>query len=183
METPYIVALGIAVVACVTDLRTRKIPNVLTLLAAVAAFFFYAVVGRGEGLLVAVAGWLAGAAVFFIPFALGGLGGGDVKLLAAIGAWIGPAGVLWTALYTGMIGGVMAIVIGASHGYLKKALSNISLLLMHWRVAGLKPLSEVSLSGSRGPRLAYAVPILAGLAVTIWRYSSAQAEATWFLGP
>ncbi|OFW17220.1 MAG: hypothetical protein A3F70_09940 [Acidobacteria bacterium RIFCSPLOWO2_12_FULL_67_14] len=183
METPYIVALGIAAVACVTDLRTRKIPNVLTLLAALAAFFFYAVVGRGEGLLVSVAGWLAGAAVFFIPFALGGLGGGDVKLLAAIGAWVGPAAVVWTALYTGIIGGGLAVVIGLSHGYLRKALSNISLLLMHWRVAGFRPLPEVSLAGSRGPRLAYAVPILAGLVVTIWRYSSAQAEAAWFLRP
>jgi len=47
-------------------------------------------------------------------------------------------------------------------------LRNIYLLLMHWRVVGLRPLHEVSLAGSRGPRLAYAVPVLAGLIATIW---------------
>ena len=43
----------------------------------------------------AAAGWLAGAALFFPFFALGGMGAGDVKLLAALGrlAWPGRIGV------------------------------------------------------------------------------------------
>ena len=45
-----------------------------------------------------VGGWLLGAALFFLIFALRGMGAGDVKLLAAVGAWLGPAQVIWVAL-------------------------------------------------------------------------------------
>jgi prepilin peptidase CpaA len=109
-----------------------------------------------------------GAAVFVIPFALGGLGAGDVKLLAAMGAWLGPSGAFWLALYTGVAGGVMALAVALGTGYLRRALSNVWLLLSHWRVAGLRSLPEISLEGSTGPRLAYALPIFAGLMATLW---------------
>ena len=62
----------------------------------------------------------------------------------------------------------MAIVVALASGYLGRALSNVSLLLMHWRVWGLRPLSEVSLESSDGPRLAYALPIFVGLVTTLW---------------
>ena len=45
-------------------------------------------------------------------FALGGMGGGDVKLLAAIGTWLGPFGALQATLWASITGGVLAIVVG-----------------------------------------------------------------------
>jgi prepilin peptidase CpaA len=162
------IVLLVGFVACVTDLRSRRIPNVLTFGAAGAALIYGLVVGGWWGLAMAALGWVIGAAAFFIPFALGGLGAGDVKLLAAMGAWLGPAGAFWLALYTGVAGGVMAIAVALGTGYLRQAFSNVSLLLMHWRVAGLRSLPEISLEGSKGPRLAYALPIFAGLVATLW---------------
>ena len=162
------VVVSVGILACVTDLRSRRIPNVLTFGAAAAALVYGAVVGGWPGVASAALGWVVGAAAFFIPFALGGLGAGDVKLLAAMGAWLGPVGAFWLALYTGVAGGVMALAVALGSGYLRRALTNVSLLLMHWRVAGLRPLSEVSLEGSDGPRLAYALPIFAGLVATLW---------------
>jgi prepilin peptidase CpaA len=106
--------------------------------------------------------------VFFPPFALGGLGAGDVKLLAALGAWLGPSDAVWLALYSGVAGGVLALSLALAHGYLRQAFANLRLLLTHWRVSGVGPLHEVSLAGSKGPRLAYAVPILVGTLTTIW---------------
>jgi prepilin peptidase CpaA len=106
--------------------------------------------------------------MFLLPFALGGLGGGDVKLLGALGAWIGPSEALWLGIYTGVAGGVIAIVWSIATGYLRNALRNVYLLLMHWRAAGLRPLPELTLEHGRAPRLAYAVPILAGTMVTLW---------------
>jgi prepilin peptidase CpaA len=161
-------AVGVGLVACATDLRSRRIPNVLTFGAAAAALVFALVTDGWSGLGSAALGWLIGALVFIVPFALGGLGAGDVKLLAAIGAWLGPWGALWTALYTGVAGGVMAIAVALATGYLRRALTNVSMLLMHWRVFGIRPLAEVSLEGSDGPRLAYALPIFAGLVTTLW---------------
>jgi len=162
------IVIGIGLTACVTDLRSRRIPNVLTFGAAAAAVVYGGATGGWSGLGNAALGWLIGAAVFIVPFALGGLGGGDVKLLGALGAWLGPAGAIWVALYTGVAGGVMALAVAIASGYLRRALSNVTLLLMHWRVSGLRPLSEVSLERSTGPRLAYALPIFVGLMAALW---------------
>lgn len=168
MTTPEIVALAVSGAACVTDLRSRRIPNALTFGSAAAAVIYHLFAGGTSGLLHAVFGWAAGVAVFFVPFALGGMGGGDIKLLAALGAWLGPTAALWLALYTGVAGGVMAVVVAMAHGYLGEALRNVGLLLTHWRVAGIGPVGEITLAGSKGPKLAYALPIFAGAIFTIW---------------
>ena len=162
------VVVGVGFIACLTDLRNRRIPNVLTFGAAAAALIYGVATGGWSGLGTAALGWVIGAVAMIVPFALGGLGGGDVKLLAAIGAWLGPSGAFWVAMYTGIAGGVMAVGVALATGYLRKALENVSLLLMHWRVWGLRPLSEVSLESSEGPRLAYALPIFVGLVATLW---------------
>ena len=39
---------------------------------------------------------------------------------------------------------------------------------MFWRIEGLKAAPEMTLSSHSGPRLAYAVPVLAGLVLTLW---------------
>jgi prepilin peptidase CpaA len=163
-----VVVLAIALTACVTDLRSRRIPNLLTFGGAIAAVIFHTIVGGSAGLLAASGGWAAGLVLFLAPFALGGMGGGDLKLVAALGAWLGPEQAVWIVLYTGLAGGIMALVVAAARGYLRQALSNVWLLLAHWRAVGIRPLREVSLEGSHGPRLAYALPILAGTVLTIW---------------
>ena len=168
MEPKHLAAVTIALVACATDLRSRRIPNVLTFGAAAAGILFHAAAPAGDGVTVAMLGWVIGVAAFFIPFALGGLGGGDVKLLGALGAWLGPMATVWVVLYTGVAGGVMAIVVSIASGYLRKAASNVYLLLAHWRVAGISALPELTLDTSQGPRLAYALPIFAGTVVAVW---------------
>lgn len=168
MNPVHIASLTIAVIACVTDLRTRRIPNVLTFGAALAGLAYHSAGGGLDGLGHAALGWLVGVVVFFLPFALGGLGGGDVKLLGALGAWLGPGDALWLALYTGAAGGAMALVVSTIYGYFGTALRNVKLLLTHWRVAGLEAVPAITLEHSAGPKLAYAFPILAGMVATIW---------------
>src|SRR6187402_2302320 len=89
VTVPMWVSAGIALAACMTDLRTRRVPNALTLGAALAAVAFHAATSAGSGLLFAVLGWGVGLLMFLPLFALRGIGGGDVKLLAALGAWLG----------------------------------------------------------------------------------------------
>jgi prepilin peptidase CpaA len=160
------VALGLA--ACVTDLRARRIPNVLTFGAAAAALVYHAAMAGWPGIGWAAAGWIAGAALFFPIFALGGMGGGDVKLLAAVGAWLGPADALFVGLYGAIAGGVMALGVAVARGYVKTAFSNLYFLAVSWRVGGVRPIPELTLETSGSPRLAYALPVFAGLAVTLW---------------
>ena len=164
---PFIVLL-VGAAACVIDLRTRHIPNALTFGTALAALLYHTVAGGLDGFLASAGGWFVGAALFFIPFALGGLGAGDVKLLAALGAWLGPRDAVWLALYTAIAGGVLAIVVGLSHQYLRQAFSNVWLLLTHWRARGLAPHPDLTLNGAKGPRLAYGAAIFSGTVVTLW---------------
>ena len=168
MSLIHFVVLGIAAVACVWDLRTRRIPNVLTFGAAACAILFHLATGGLQGGLASAGGWVVGVAVLFAPFALGGMGAGDVKLLGALGAWLGPSDALWLTLYTGTCGALVALVFAAIHGYLPQALRNIWLLLSYWRVMGLRPMAELTLHAGTGPRLAYAASILAGTVATLW---------------
>ena len=168
MNTLYFFVGAILVLACTTDLRTRRIPNVLTFSAAATALLFHLVTGGVNAAGWSLLGCALGAALFFPMFALRGMGAGDVKLLAAIGAWLGPSQVLEVALASSLAGGAIAIAVSLAHGYLKTATRNIWLLLMHWRIMGVRPLPEVTLEETRGPRLAYAVPISIGTLVTLW---------------
>jgi prepilin peptidase CpaA len=168
MAISTLCALAIGCAACVTDIHSRRIPNWLTFGAAAAALVFHTVTRGGGGLVFATSGWFVGALIMFLPFALRGLGGGDVKLVAALGAWLGPSNALWVGLYAGVAGFVMSLVVAAYSGYLRTALRNIWFLFQHWTVNGIRPLEDVSLEGSSGPRLAYALPILAGLVLATW---------------
>jgi len=153
--------------ACVTDLRTRRIPNVLTFSAAAGAVLFHLVTGGWQAAGWSIVGLFVGALLFLPMFALRGMGAGDVKLLAAVGAWLGPGQVAIVALATSLAGGVLAVVVALAYGYLRKALTNLYLLLAHWRVMGVSPLPAVTLEQASGPRLAYALPIAIGTVVTL----------------
>lgn len=168
MSVIHMACLGLAGIGCVCDLRTRRIPQVLTIGGAAAGIVFHLATGGWMAGATSLAGWGLGILIFLLPFALGGLGGGDVKLLGALGAWLGPTEAVWLGIYTGIAGGILAIVWSLANGYLGQALRNVYLLLMHWRVGGLRPLPELTLEHGRAPRLAYAVPILAGTTVTLW---------------
>lgn len=113
-----LMTISAALLAAMIDLGSRKIPNWLTLTVAAAGmfggFFFYAILGDWTGgwqwLLFSGKGWLVGIGIFLIPFMLGGMGGGDVKLLGAIGALKGASFAIETALLGALWGGLLAII-------------------------------------------------------------------------
>jgi prepilin peptidase CpaA len=168
-EIRVVAALMVAGVAMLCDLRTRRIPNLLTFGAAALAAVAGLVFGGPWGLLIALAGWALGVALFFPMFALGGMGAGDVKLLAALGAWLGPMETVWLALFSSIAGGVIALIVSLYHGYLRQALTNVWMMLLTWRTSGFQPVSGLTLRDATAPRLAYAVPIAIGLVCTLWR--------------
>lgn len=170
MHQPLVsaVALAVGLVACVTDVRSRRVPNLLTFGAAAAALGYHGWSAGGHGLALAGSGWLVGALLFMPFFLLGGMGAGDVKLLAALGAWLGPGDVLWLAIYTSLAGGALGVAVALRRRYLRTALRNIRGLVQYWRAEGLRPAPGLTLDDADAPRLAYAIPILAGTLVTLW---------------
>jgi prepilin peptidase CpaA len=170
MDLKTLIILAVAVAAVASDLRTRRIPNLLTFGAAIGALVYGAVMAGSDGFSQAALGWFLAALLFFPIFALRGMGAGDVKLLAALGAWLGPADAVYLAIFASMAGGLMAFVVALSHGYLRQALSNIWMMLMHWRVNGPRPVEGLTLGDTRAPKLAFAIPIMIGAVCTLWRH-------------
>jgi len=103
------------------DLRTRRIPNRLTVAAAAVAVALGVARAGWHGAVISAAGVLTGLALF-LPLCLAGkLGAGDVKAMGAVGAFLGPVGVLLAAIYTLLAGGIGAVVAlvacrSAAHG-------------------------------------------------------------------
>ena len=139
--TPFqTAALVIGTIACVTDIRSRRVPNWLTFSATAVGVLAQSLLPVGHGPLWGLVGVIAGLAVFFHFFALGGLGAGDVKLMAALGAWLGWQDTVWTAAYGAIAGGVIAVPLGLRHGYLGQAFSNVKAMVTTWWLFGLRPL-------------------------------------------
>ena len=159
---------AITLLAAVTDLRCRRIPNTLTFTGALLGFIYSVTINGGAGALTSIAGWALGLALFLPFYALGGMGAGDVKLLACLGAWMGPAGVIRVAIYAAIAGGAFALLVALRHRYLRRAFENIWVLLVTWRTLGIRPIDPVTLESSKGPRLAYAIPMLAGTVAAMY---------------
>lgn len=111
-------ALAIAlIVAAFTDIRERRIGNRLNIAVALGAPLFWWASGLslwpGVPLQFAVAaGCLAFCCLFF---ALGWMGGGDVKLLTALGLWFPPFVFLNMFVVLSIAGLVLTLVFGAWH--------------------------------------------------------------------
>ncbi len=93
------------------DLKTRRIPNYLTLGGALAGLGFQLGLHGVPGLSTGLMGMALGFCFLFLPYLWGGLGAGDVKALAALGAWLGPRGIFYVFLYMGISGGLLALAV------------------------------------------------------------------------
>ncbi len=104
-----LVLLLLVIAGVYFDLKERRIPNWITMPGLAAGLLLQGFNGGAGGLLTALVGSAAGAALLAIPFALGWLGGGDLKLLAAIGALMGINFTLTTLLFSLAAGCIIAI--------------------------------------------------------------------------
>jgi prepilin peptidase CpaA len=110
-----VLLLTVLAVCVVTDLRSRKIYNHVIFPALMAAFVLHAAHGGWAGIGFAAAGFAVGLGVLLIPYLLGGMGAGDVKLLALIGACKGTSFVLTASLSMMLCGGLIALVLIVIH--------------------------------------------------------------------
>src|SRR3954447_18459214 len=102
-----LVLVTFVIACCVVDVRTRRIPNVMSGSALALGVGLNTLAFGADGLGASLAGAGIVIAILLAPFALGGIGGGDVKMMAAVGAFLGPQ-LAVIALLVGMVlGGIV----------------------------------------------------------------------------
>ena len=91
-------------------MRTREIPNWISISIALVAIASAAIGWLGIGLGWALAGGAVGLATGYALFHFARLGGGDAKLIAAIGMLVGPVGLMIVLFGMALAGGVLSLV-------------------------------------------------------------------------
>ncbi|MFM7058309.1 MAG: prepilin peptidase [Planctomycetota bacterium] len=94
--------------AVVTDVLWRKVHNLVTIPLILSGVIHHAVESGMPGLLISGAAVVVAIGLLIVPFLLGGLGAGDVKLLAGIGAWTLVLDVIWVFVIAGLLLGVLS---------------------------------------------------------------------------
>lgn len=111
MLNVWILFLFVAV-CLYTDLTERKIYNSVILSGIVAASVINIIqLNLIAGTLFTYTGLFIGILLLIIPFILGGLGAGDVKMLGMIGAFTGYAMVVQIMLASAVVGGIYALIV------------------------------------------------------------------------
>jgi prepilin peptidase CpaA len=155
-----VVVLAAGVIASWIDLRSRRVPNLLTMPLACAGVLLAVIGASGLTATDAVLGLLVGLGVMLPLHVLGGTGAGDVKLMAAFGALLGPAGVLGAFIRMAIIGGVIALGIAIQRGRLRETLNGTALLVA--RVDGVAAALEHPAVNNKFP---YAPAVALGAAL------------------
>ena len=104
--------LSLMLLACsVWDLKTRTIPNWLNLAIALLAipFWFSIDLPLWPNVAIQVAVAFVAFWVFAAAFAMGAMGGGDVKLIAALALWLPWQAVLVLVFLMSIAGGVLTL--------------------------------------------------------------------------
>jgi prepilin peptidase CpaA len=150
------------IIATVSDLRRRRIPNWLAVPFLLAGIIVSALTHGWRGLGQSLSGVLL--AVFLLGglYWLGGMGFGDVKLCAAIGAWIGAAQLLLALVMMGIAGGIMALVWAICGGFLKESLSGVGDLIFGLPKRGFRRHATLVLANPSARKMPYAPAIAIG---------------------
>jgi prepilin peptidase CpaA len=162
------IALLCAIVGSVFDVRSRRIPNFITLPGILLGLFLHFAFGGWKQLgLAALAGLICGV-LFLIFWLAGGMGAGDVKLMTAVATIAGMPLVPFLLILTALAGGVMALGLALWRGKLKDTIRNVGALALHHRIEGLAPHPQLNLANARTLRLPYALAVAAGTATTLF---------------
>ena len=154
--------LSILSISAIIDLRTQKIPNLITVPSVIIALIYHYFTNGIDGLIFSLLGLGTGIALLIIPYMLGGMGAGDAKLMGAVGAILGIKGVFVAFLFTALVGGIYSLVTIMLHrkqfkGFFKKQLITLKLFILTRKFIP-DPVEE----NHKKPKMCYGVAIALG---------------------
>jgi prepilin peptidase CpaA len=144
------------------DARSNKIPNILTVPFAISAVALHTINNGLDGFLFSTAGMVIGIALLVIPYIMGGMGAGDVKLMGVVGGFLGAKATLGAFILIALAGGIYSLALifirrESFKGFFSEKLIILSNIAMLRQYMPLKPKN----SGQK-PRLKYGVAIAFG---------------------
>ncbi len=119
------VVLGASLAAAILDIRSRRIPNALTIPLAVTGLLYGLSSAGLAGLGQAVGGCVAAALPYVLLFVFAGGGAGDAKMMGALGAWLGLSAGVAVLLAVAATGAVLGLLNLATHRQLAAGLRRI----------------------------------------------------------
>jgi prepilin peptidase CpaA len=162
-------AVLLSILAGWTDLRSRRIPNWLTISGATVGVVANTVLGGSAGLKTSLLGLVLGLGLL-LPFVLlRSLGAGDWKLAGALGAFTGPTVLIDLLIGSVFVAGLMALALVIYKGRMRQTLRNIGHILVSLVTFQL-PSTRVSLDNPDSLKVPYGV----ALALTVVLYSVAH---------
>jgi prepilin peptidase CpaA len=151
-------AVLLSVVAGWTDLRSRRIPNWLTVSGFLIGLVANTVLSGWGGLKTSLLGAAVGLALL-LPFVLlRSLGAGDWKLAGSLGAFAGPGILVDLLLGSVFVAGVMAVALVIYKGRVRQTIRNIGHILISLVTFQL-PGSRVSLDNPDSLKVPYGVAL------------------------
>lgn len=160
------VLFSLLVFASVSDYRSYRIPNWLTIGGAAFALIYKTAIAVSPptAFLVAFGGLLLGFIVMLPLYALRAMGAGDVKLMAMVGAFLGVYEAFQAVLFAFIVGGIAAIGFGLCKGKLRRLLDNAKAAVYEMSalsMSGVRPEAHVDVHESVG-KLPYGICISIG---------------------
>ena len=158
-QTIWIFTIGVTLLAAWLDLRTRKIPNWLTVPAFILGVGMRTVLGGWPGTKSSLEG-TGLALVILLPLVLmRALGAGDWKLMGAVGSFLGPILFLFVLLGSIFVSGLMAIVEMTRTQRVRETFHNLFVLVRGFISFGLRTNREISLDNPRLLKLPFGVAV------------------------
>jgi prepilin peptidase CpaA len=158
-------AMVVALVAGFIDLRTRRIPNWLTVGGAAMGIVFQWMATGPHGFRLAIEGMFLALTCLLPLVLLRAMGAGDWKLMGAIGAILGPGLMLFVLAGAIFLSGIMAIVMVVRAGKVKETAMNVFVLVQGFLSFGLRELPNITLDNPDLMKLPFGVA--AGLATVL----------------
>ena len=162
MNPTTLATLSLVMLASVTDMLRRRIPNGLVLPFLAAGVIYNGMQHGLAGLVTSLGGIVMAAASLGILCWLRALGMGDLKLCAAVGAWVGFAQLTVALVMTAIAGAVIGIVWAARNGLVQDALEGAGDLLFSFPRRGFRPHETLALDNPRAHKMPYAPAIAIG---------------------
>ena len=157
-----------ALVGSVFDVKSRRIPNFITLPAFMFGLALHLALGGWRQLLSSFAAGIICGLIFLVFYIAGGMGAGDVKLITAVGCIAGMPHIAYLMVLTALAGGVMAVGLAVARGRLQETLASVGAIASHHTHEGLQPHPDLNLKNAATLRLPYALAIAGGSMLTLY---------------